>query len=343
MWQTNKIGFLLIGFGCLQCTSPTKPKPKIAGVAVSTAWVEKVRHYDYKQDNLALLKEFEQFVRPDTVGCENESPHLGKGIVEPRPAAELTPLFVNLDEEPGEELIGILRYARCTPVFFVFKHIAGSWHLLHHESIFVHNEQPELVVANSPSPNKTFYLRLLQDTGSGIHRSSYRFYKLINNNVHTCLELTNEARIYGWGLYLNQEINSSLEFNSTSEDAVSITYRYSFFPGSALDKDLDWTAHPEVPLVKGEGYAYYEWNVSTLTYQLETHSYDGPDALNQAKISTFGDFGNDTLFVSAFAYEIGQTLKEGMPEEKRLLNTYLASVKHQRKPTVPSGDLKKKH
>jgi len=333
MWQTNKIGLLLVGFSCLHCASPTKPKPKIAGVPVSAAWVEKVRRYDYKQDNLALLKEFEQFIRPDTVHCANEFPHLGKGIAEPGPAAELNPLFANIDEELGEELIGILRYARCTPVFFVFKQVAGSWYLLHHESIFVHNEQPELIVANSPSPNKTFYIRLLQDTGSGIHRSSYRFYKLINNKVRTCLELTNDASIYGWALYLNQEVDLRLEFNSTQKDAVFATYNYSFFPGPVFGKDSNWQFHSEISLVKGEGYAYYQWDASTLTYQLETHSYDEPDALNKAKISTFGDFGNDTLFVRAFAYEIGQTLKEGTPEAKKLMKAYLTSVKREQKPT----------
>ena len=342
MWR-NTIGASLLGLCCLQCTSPAKPKPEIAGVKVSTEWIEQVRRYDYKQANLALLKQFGQFIKPDTLACASESPHLVKGIVEPGPTGELTPLFVNLDEEPGEELIGVLRYAGCRPMLFVFKLIDNSWYLLYHESIFVHNEEPELLVANSPSSNKTFYLRFLQDRGSGIYRNSYRFYKLIANKVQPCLELTSQARIYGWGLYLNQDVDSRLEFSSTQEDGVAATYHYSFFPGPAFDQDFSWQAHPEIPLVKGEGSAYYKWNDSTLTYQLETHSYDEPDALNKAKISTFGDFGNDTLFVRAFAYEIGQTLKEGTPEAKRLLKAYLAAVKRNQKPTASSGELEEKH
>jgi hypothetical protein len=341
MWQ-NKIGALLLALCCLQCASPAKPKQKVAGVKVSTEWIEKVRRYDYKQDNLPLLEEFGKFIKPDTLDCASESPHLGKGIVEPGPAGDLTPLFVNLDDEPGEELIGVLRYARCEPMLFVFKMIDNSWYLLYHESIFVHNEEPELLVANSPSSNKTFYLRFVQDRGSGIYRNSYRFYKLINSKVHPCLELTSQARIYGWGLYLNQEVDSRLEFKSTYEDAVFATYHYSFFPGAVFDKDVSWAAHPEIPFVKGEGYAYYKWNAPTLTYELETHSYDEPDDLNKAKIAAFGDFGNDSLFVRAFAYEIGQTLKEGTPDTKRLLKAYLASLKHKQKPTVPSGELEEK-
>ena len=142
MWRINKMVILLVGLCGLQCSSPVKTNPKIAGVKVSTEWIEMVRKYDYKQDNLPLLKEFEHFIKPDTLDGASESPHIGKGIVEPGPAATLTPLFVNLDDEPGEELIGILRYARCEPMLFVFKMIDNSWYLLYHESIFVHNEEP---------------------------------------------------------------------------------------------------------------------------------------------------------------------------------------------------------
>lgn len=343
MLRINKIGILVIGICCLQCSTPIKTKPKIAGAKVPAEWIERVRKYDYKQDNLPLLKDFEQFIKPDTLDCASESPHLGKGIIEPGPAGTFTPLFVNLDEEPGEELIGFLRYARCEPMLFVFKMIDNSWYLLYHESIFVHNEESELLVANNPSANKTFYLRALQDRGSGIYRNSYRFYKLIDNKVRPCLELTNQASIYGWGLYLNQEVDLALQFPSTREDAIEASYRYSFFPGAVYDHDVSWASHPEISFVKGEGSAYYKWNASTSTYQLETYSHDGPDALNKAKIATFGNFGNDSLFVRAFAYEIGETLREGPPETKRLLTSYLTSVKHKQMPIVPSGELEEKH
>lgn len=342
MWLINKIGILLIGLCSLRCTSPAKTTPKTAGVQVPTEWVEKVRHYDYKKDNLSLLKDFEQFIEPDTLDGASESLHLGKGLVEPRPASSFTPLFVNLDEEPSEELIGVLRYARCKPMLFVVKMIGSSWYLLHHESIFVHNEEPELLVANSPSANKTFYVRALQESGSGIYRDSYRFYKLIDNKVVLCLEVPNEAKIYGWGLYLNQEVNLALRFASTGDDAIETLYKYSFFPGPVLAHDMSWSAHPEIYLVKGEGSAFYKWNASTMTYQYETFGSESPDELTKSKIATFGDFGNDSLFVRAYAYEIGEMLHEGTPVAKQLLNAYLTAVKHGRKSTVHLEELEEK-
>ncbi|GAA4021120.1 hypothetical protein GCM10022409_00910 [Hymenobacter glaciei] len=281
-------------------------------------------------------------MKPDTLDCASEAPHLGKGIMEPGPAAELTPLFLNLDEDPGEELIGILRYARCEPMLFVFKMIGNSWYLLHHESIFVHNEEPELLVANTPSAHKTFYVRFLQDRGSGIYRDSYRFYKLIGNKVHGCLELTNRASIYGWGLYLNQKVDLRLQFNSTYEDAIAASYRYSFFPGAVFDHEMSWAAHPEIPFVQGSDLAYYKWDASTLTYQLIAPALDEPTNLNKAKIATFGNFGNDSLFVRAFAYEIDETLREGTPAAKRLLASYLRFVKQKQRPPVHFGELEEK-
>ncbi|WP_460502523.1 hypothetical protein [Hymenobacter agri] len=269
---------------------------------------------------------------------------MGKGIMEPGPAAELTPLFANLDEEPGEELLGILRYARRDPTLFVCKKIAGDWYLLHHESIFVHNEEPELVLVNNRSANKLFYARFLQESGSGIHRNSYRFYKLIHNQVQLCLELPNHSLIYGWGAAMNQEIELKLQFASTQDDSFQATYRYSFFPGAVFKQDVPWAAHPEIPLIQGEDNVYYQWNDTTRTYQLEDLPYAYGDSVNltASKIATFGNFGNDSLFVRAFAYEIRQAAQHGTPQVRWLLKAYLHSIKNQQRPTVPSGEVELK-
>ena len=335
-------GLLLAGFACLQCASPVKMHPPVAGAWVPTDWIEKVRHYDYNRENLSLLKEFEQLIKPDTLDGESEHPHVGKGIMEPGPAAELTPLFVNLDNEPGEELIGVLRYARRAPTLFVCKKIENEWYLLHHESIFVHNEEPELVVVNNRSANKLFYVRFLQESGSGIHRDSYRFYKLLNNKVRLCLELPNHSLIYGWGLYLNQEVELKLQFSSTYEDVVEAIYRYSFFPGAVFAHDVPWAAHPDTPLVQGKDNVYYQWNDSTGTYQFENFAYADSTELTENKIATFGNFTNDTLFVRAFAYEIRQGVQQGTPEVRRQLQAYLRSVQNKQKPAVLSGAVERK-
>ena len=160
--------------------------------------------------------------------------------------------------------------------------------------------------------------------------------------MRPCLELTNQTRIYGWGLYVNQEVSMALQFASTGEDAVQANYKYSFFPGAVYNHEPSWVSHPEISFVQGKGSAYYEWDAGTSTYQLVTNSYDGPEDLNKAKTATFGDFGNDSLFVRAFAYEIGETLREGTPEARRLLTTYLSSVKSKQRPLGHFGELEEK-
>ena len=53
-----------------------------------------------------------------------------------------------------------------------------------------------------------------------------------------------------------------------------------------------------------------------------------PAALNAGKISCLNAFGNDILFIRAFAYEIKKTLAAGKPEQKRLLRLYLETVRN---------------
>jgi hypothetical protein len=332
---------LLTGICCLQCSSPPKKKPGAVEQKIPTEWIEKAQHYNYQQDNLALLKQLEGFIKPDSLAGEHDTIHLGHGM-EPKPGGYFTPMFVNLDEDAAMEMLGIFGYYHHDPMLAVFKKKGDSWHLIYHESFFLHSEDPGLQLINSPSANKTFCLRTIQETGSGIRRDSYRFYKLINNQVRCCLELPNHTFIYGWGRYLNQEVGLRLRFTSTDEDAIVANYTYSFFPGAVYDKDVSWTAHPEIPFVQGENTAYYKWDALTRTYQLETFASEGPAALTQAKIATFGNFENDSLFVRAFAYELGETLREGTPVAKRLLMAYLASVTQKQKPLVPSGELEEK-
>ncbi|GAB3578028.1 hypothetical protein GCM10027345_16480 [Hymenobacter daeguensis] len=307
-----------------------------------TEWIEKAQRYQYQQNNLALLKQLEGFVKPDSLAGERDSIHLDHSI-ESKPNGYFTPMFVNLDQDAALEMLGIFGYYGHDPMLAVFKKREDAWHLIYHESFFLHSEDPGLQIINSPSASKTFCLRSIQETGSGIRRDSYRFYKLINNRVRCCLELPNHTFIYGWGRYLNQEVGLTLRFTSTDEDAIVADYAYSFFPGAVYDKDVSWAAHPEIPFVKGENTAYYKWDAATSTYRLETFDSEGPAALTPAKIATFGSFENDSLFVRAFAYELGETLREGTPTAKRLLKTYLASVQHHQKPAVPSGELEEKH
>ncbi|MBD2768089.1 hypothetical protein IC235_09325 [Hymenobacter sp. BT664] len=315
-----------------QCVSPAS-KEKIAGVKVPTEWVERVREYDYKQDNLPILKQLEGFIKSDTLAGETDSTHIGRGIVDQSSGGIFTLLFINLDDDPAVELVGIFGYARYDPILAVFKMINNSWYLIYREPFFIFNGESGIQIVNTPSANKTFYMRVLNERGSGVYQDAYRFYKLIHNKIYPCLELTNEARIYGWGLHLNQDVKLRLDFSSTSSDEFRASYAYRFFPGPGYDvssRNNDQIG-ADAAFVTGEKSVSYVWDAATYTYQPHPLSY--PDMLPEDadltpdKVACFGQFGNDSLFVKAFAHEIQQTLRMGAKEQKSSLQAYLNFVK----------------
>ena len=189
--------------------------------------------------------------------------------------------------------------------------------------------QPDVYVANNFSKNKTVYFRLLYDRGSGIYSDKYKFLKLIGNKVYSCLEIVNEARIYGWGLSLNQNVKTRFRFDvsESGADQITVDYDYNFFPGMLQDGDCEWCADESIALIKDEQPATYNWDNKNRVYKLEPLSYDGYNGLTEAKIACFGDFGNDSLFVKAFSKEIEDVLKNGTGQQKEILGKYLTRVR----------------
>jgi hypothetical protein len=302
-------------------------------IKVPTEWINKLRNYNYKQNNLTLLTEFEGFIKPDSLAGSKELSHEDGGI--------LNPMFVNLDNDLNDELIGLFGWSEEEPTLAVFKMIGQDWYLLYLESFYMFYNSPELQVANTFSANKTFYIRWLYERGSGIYADGYHFYKLINNKVYPCLQLINDAHILGWGLYLNQEIKMSFKFNCSNDDELWVTYNFNFFPGVVSESDSPWDSHQEISFVKGENGLSYRWDTTTFTYQPQFYTYDREN-LSELKISCFGAFGNDTLFVRAFDYEINQTLETGTAEQKKLLQKYLDIVKAKGHAVSPTGEMEEK-
>ena len=301
-------------------------------INVPSEWINKLRNYDYKQDNLTILMQFESFIIPDTLAGSKAFPHIGGGI--------LNPMFVNLDNDENEEVIGLFGWSEEEPTLAVFKMIGKDWFLIYLESFYMFYNSPELQVANNFSNNKTFYIRSLYERGSGIYCDAYHFYKLIDNKVYPCLALINRAHIFGWGLYLNQMIEMNFKFNSSNADELWVTYDYNFFPGAVYGNDVPWEGHEEISFVKGENSLAYRWDTTTLTYRPQI--YKSLENLTEEKISCFGAFGNDTLFIKAFEYEIKQTLENGTSEQKKLLQIYIENVKTNQYSTSPTGEIEEK-
>jgi hypothetical protein len=299
---------------------------EIDRISIPAWWIEKVKHFNFTGDDTTLLRQFDGFFMPDTLS----NPHAQH--IDPGYGRVFNVLAADLDGDTSNELICLLGWDITSPDLCVFKQIQGCWRLIYRERIDTFYGSPTLYVANCFSKNKTFYLRRVNEHGSGIYIDGYSFYKLIDNKVYRCLDLVNDAHIYGWGLYLNQAVKMNFEFSGDQDDAVDVDYVYNFFPGSIYKSDCPWCAHEDIPLIKGDNNVFYEWDNKQHIYKLTIPPYNNSaEDLTAQKIACFGNFGNDTLFVSAFRDQIDQTLKTGNPRQKKILKKYLALVKRDNK------------
>jgi hypothetical protein len=331
------ITLVLAFFSVFSQNKVTPKKDYNTNIKIPSAWIEKIRHYDYKQNNAPLLREFDSFIKPHSLSV----PDYEKDIDKSKPGI-LNPVFVNLDGDTNDELVSIIGWDENYPSMAVFKKTGTDWHLLYLEDFYMFYSMPDLYVANSFSRNKTFYFRRVYQRGSGVYSDGYSFYKLINNKVYPCLELVNDAHIYGWGLYLNQRVKMNFNFNGDAGDEIWANYNYSFFPGAVKEGDCDWCSNDDIPLIKGESGVNYKWDNKRLIYKLDIPSYKNQvDDLNAAKISCFGAFANDSLFVHAFHAEINRTLKTGTPKQKKILKQYLTLVKKNKTATTHKMEVKK--
>jgi len=342
--------FLFSSFLCLGCKHPQSNKPvKIAGdsthfmLKVPSQWIEELRHRDYQKNSKNLLREFDSFVKPDKLFVPDYYYKDGDTTRD----GLLNPIFANLDGESNDEMVCLMGWDETYPSIAVFKEISGDWYLLYKEPFYMFYTEPELSIANNFSKNKTFYIRCLYQRGSGVYADGYSFYKLINNKVYRCLEMPHENRIYGWGLFLNQEITMDFKVNGGNADEIWFTYHYNYFPGAIKDGQPSWEANPDISLVKDSQGINYQWDSTKYAYQAEKYSQEDSTGLNAQKISCFAGFGNDTLFVNAFHAEINKTLQTGTRQQKRILKQYLAMVKQNGKAvteemeeTTKTGDTK---
>jgi len=291
-------------------------------IKIPSAWIEKIRHYNYSSNNKELISEFENFIKPDTLA----NPHAQH--VDEDYGRVFNEVFVDLDGKPGDELAGLIGWDVTCPYLTVFKEEEGNWYLIYLEEIDTFYGAPSLSIANCFSPNKTFYLKRVDDHGSGIYIDHYSFYKLVNDKVYHCLDLVNEAHIYGWGLYMNQAVKMNFQFDGDGDDGVLVDYNYNFFPGAIKRGACSWCVSEDIPLIKGDATVYYKWDDKHFIYKLDVQSSQTEvDDLTADKIACFGDFGNDTLFVRAFRGQINEVLKTGSLQQKTILKSYLALVK----------------
>jgi hypothetical protein len=297
-------------------------------IKVSDKFIYDIESFDYKTNPKTLISEYFKYL-----SLRLSSNDKTKGI--------LVPIEINLDEDAENEIISIIGWDETQTYLGVFKQIDNTWYIIYTEPINMFYTPPELSIINNPSKNKTFYIRQLNNRGSGIYSDSYHFYKLIDKKVYQCLSLIHDARIYGWGLFLNQDVSMQLKPSSGLEDELSVIYDYNFFPGSVMENDSPWPNHSDISFVKDKQSVSYIWDDTCKIYKALIYTYDHK-LLNEDKIKCFGNFGNDSLFIRAFNYELDQKLDTGSDSIKQLIKKYIFSVKKDGKAMSPNGSMEEK-
>lgn len=325
MHRAINLAFLLIILitGCKQAVknvhlNKNKPDDFNVRIKVPDEWIEKLRRFDYSRNTKPIISEFEKIIKPDTI----HKPHARH--IDEDYGRMLNPIFADLDGEPGEELVCLLGWDYSFSDLCVFKRTDGNWYLIYMEPIDTFYSAPSLTIAGNFSKNKVFYFRYVNNHGSGVYEDRCSFYKLIDGNIYKCLDIVNKAHIVGWGLFVNQQVESSFEFLGDEKDLLNVNYNYNFFHTGDGAKDESG----DVSLIKNEATVSYQWDVKSNTYKL------GPgyaplevDDLNETQIKCFGAFGNDTLFVRAFKNQLNQVLKTGTPKQKQVLREYFGQLK----------------
>jgi len=290
-------------------------------------WINKVFKFDYNNDSNSVANEFADIISAYNLIDEKITTRIDIFRVNDNIPWYINCMIENIDEEPEPEIIAI--FGLPTQVYqalLVFKKIGKNWYLLYYEPFYMHYDRPELYIANNYSPNKVFFIRKLHGRGSGLFQDAHHFYKLIDGKVYPCLALLNESRIYGWGLALNQDINSKFKFSTSDSDELWVTYNYHFFSGAVYENVTPWGAYTEISFVKGEDAIKYTWDNKEKKY-IPYFYVNAPGDLTEEKIMCFLTSGDDELFIKAFDYEIKKTLENGTKVEKEALRCYIESVK----------------
>lgn len=278
---------------------------------VPTILIEQFKEFPFGEESIDLVNMFYRLVLNDSAAREEDEGFV-KTIVD------------DLDGDSTEEVVILVGWNFQDTRLAVFKLSNLEWKLMSLVAVNSHYHDPDFGICGKAGKSKVFFTNQLVDRGSGILRELIQFYTLINGEVLNCLNIVKEAHIYGWGLYLNQEVTSHFGLSSDDSSSINVTYTYNFFPGSVMESDRIFNAHEDIPFVKGEEAITYEWNAALRTFK---PLFSGDvSKLNDPKLFCFGSFGEDSLFLDAYRNEVQEQLDHGNDTAKTLLREFIERV-----------------
>lgn len=223
-------------------------------------------------------------------------------------------LQLNLDQSPESELLALIGRVDAEVDLAVFKQGSQGWELVDRVAVYTWYYPPELGVL-STGRQPVFYVRQLEQRGTGIYQESYELYKLLENRLLHVLHLPLEARIYGWGLALNQDISARMQGLASPDDVITVNYRYHYFAGPGAG-ELEWDSHRESTCLQAEEQVDFYWNAAKLRYE---PSFAPDDKSGPLRLQSFESLGDAKLFAKAFAQELIQSKKNASVQDQLCL------------------------
>jgi len=288
---------LFLGLGA---SAQAEAQPAGAQAEFSQAFMKALRQRD-PQKQKQLILDYERVLR-----LEPQEPFEGTGVV--------SLLEVNLDASPALEVVALLGRRESDLELAVFRETPEGWVLAGREQVQTWYYPPELGIL-ATQPHATFFVRQLEERGTGIFKESLQLYKLLNGQLTPVLRLPLEARIYGWGLKLNQHLVTHLQGLSGPDDRLRVRYLYRFFAGPALG-ELSWSSHQESRCLEGDESVDYLWNASKKRYEPDFYP---EHPLSPLKLQSLETFGDSVLFAKAFQKELRERLKTASSQDQACL------------------------
>jgi hypothetical protein len=247
---------------------------------------------------------------------DSSKPYMGYYVLQPH--------VVDLDGDSSLEILVLLGLSQEYAEILLLKFIDGKWNLIFSHDVYRKYTYPELHIAPSHSRANLFYTMETMGSGSGVYEEHYQFFKLIGRSVTMCFENIHQARINGWGLFINQDVEANVSFPKC-RDEIDIRYNYCFYSYPSDSCALMGKNSDKQVIFDGDETVRYCWDSLGQKYQPKID--EKFNRLDEKKISCFGAFGDDSLFVSAFGKDIDRKIKKEPAKVAKMLSNYLNEFK----------------
>lgn len=289
------------------------PHERTDSTIVDSEWLSRAISYDFSTPPTQLVYEFALAHPIETLPADTTKYD--------QPYLNIT--TVNLDDDPDPEHIMFIGTDPSNSMFCVIKRFGDHWKLIHYEYLWLHNESPELILMNTPSQHKTFYVRWLYHRGSGAWLFTYRFYKVVEGKLILALEFIDDSLLQLGALDLNGR------FTTTSiadyEGSLFIKFRYELSTGYwSNDTVHSGNESPRSILLMSDEHqgVFYEWEPSELRFVLRKSSQS--KNLDQSQIDCFMHLEKEVTCISALETEL-HNLESSNDSDKRRIAKYLLS------------------